>query len=319
MARKPTSKSAAATNGNGSPLPPDIAKPNTLSIFALIDDVRDTIGKIMGHETSNVKLNQRVAYDLFLYREQLMEDGIAPADLATLAQGGKPLTTWRSNIAEKFIGKAPSVKKQFGDVKSQTWKDAADTYKREKAIMDIASTLVIILGNKGITSADYNVDMGCFVSPVIAQLIIPVDRPWSAEYELGDVLDNGTPLPLDNRAYSIRGRNAKGERTSMDIRASVRQVMTVFRQKPGSFVEQPAQAGGRNDTAAGMFDDKTVKAVLAKQSIGTLSEAVIACIHDDPDMPLTWTDLDKKEQDAVTALARLLNAMLASVNDKLAA
>ena len=231
-------------NANGTPAEHKPSPLDNVSYDALLAMARNAIDASLERETQNVKANQMVARAIMLYREKQIADGVAPLDLTkfkTPDSDSTALAKWRTSMAEKFIGKAPTARGGM----DQTKVSGKDNYKAKRRIFDDACNLVCVFVNAGVIAEHFSDDRGCFAVP--GSLLIPHDKSYVPDFELKDAMAAGASVPLMNTSYLIRDK-ATGKSTRT-IRASVAQVLSAWKSKP------PKQAAGSGtpdgDTASG--------------------------------------------------------------------
>lgn len=284
----------------------DKAKSNTAAVYdALIADCRLMLTESLDRENKNVKANQQIAYDIMRFREMQIAEGVKPATWRDLNDGESAARSkWRTALANRFIGKAPSTK---GD-KTQAMIDATDLYKRQRRIFDDACDFCVAIGIHGVTSNHFSETNGCFAIP--AAILIPKDDKWMPMFELADALNNDKMVPLLNRRYSI----AVGTEKVRDVRSSVKHVLSAWKSKPPVRDDNASTSSGASDV--GTLDPKTIKVVLDKAGIDRLAKAMWADLNIDPKAPMSADMFEKDTWNTMLNIAARINAMAATQAQK---
>ena len=93
MASKP--KSATPANGNTA----SDVKRNTIDPDVIKQDVLSALHSMLENDTSNVKLNQRIAWDIMRWRDQLVANDVKPADFANMIGSPSATAAWKKQVA----------------------------------------------------------------------------------------------------------------------------------------------------------------------------------------------------------------------------
>jgi len=313
MASKP--KSATPANGNTA----SDVKRNTIDPDVIKQDVLSALHSMLENDTSNVKLNQRIAWDIMRWRDQLVANDVKPADFANMIGSPSATAAWKKQVALFFLGKPPSMSKKI--TITQEVKDARMLYRNRKSILDTAAVFCIVAHKHGMTTDSYDQTASCFNVP--PRMIIPVTMDWEGMYALGKAVRENKTIPLDNRSYTVMALDKHGEQATLDIRASVKQVLAVYAQKPGSGLVTDDTSGNDSEGEAGSFTKETIDAVLKVQTSGRMAIGLRAAIErdlkDSKDIPLKLEDYEPAEQEAIVYLTRLFNRLISEPATKAAA
>lgn len=291
MARKPQT---ASTASNGKPSA--AAKTNAPDIGVLIADVNKSLDQMKSNDTGNVKLNQRIAWDLLRYRETTTK----PVAYDLMRKDSTALTTWRGNMVRLFIGKSPPMS---GDITADM-RLASKAYRARAAIVGNAATFIVAAGLRGVTSEHFSETLNCFAVPPV--MLIP--HGYKAEDNLEEALNEGKLVPLDNTSYLMSTRNKEGKRAFREVRASLAQCLAVFNEKPPTpaqtAAEEKAQAAikGANDKSA--IAPAVIASVLKNAGIERLAYAMRDAFNADNSVPHKRTDFDPPVWDALMNVAR---------------
>lgn len=302
MAKRSTTKPVADSK-------PDAIKSNVIDFAVLQADVWSALDTMKDNTTHNVKLNQRIAWDILRYRETLSK----PVAWDRLKADGAALTSWRKVIRELFIGKAPPMK---GD-KTQDMHVASKAYKARGRILDDAATFCVAAGLRGVTAEHYSETLGLFVVPPIMLL----GHGCSPLFELTEIVDNGGTVNLDNQTWMVSTLDKDGKRATRDIRASLAQCLTVFNEKPKATPQTAAQTKAseavKGRSEVGTIAEPVIKAVLKNAGIEKLAFAMRDAMNADPNLVIRRTDF---EQDVWAALMSIAQRIMSidSVGDMLA-
>ena len=283
----------------------------------LITVAREAIATIGKNVNENVRINQRVAWSIMEYRRLQMIDGVKPAETSTLLDD-KARAAWRKNMADKFIGKAPTM----GKNKDQGKIEKGAQYKAMRRIMDDACDFVVAANTHGVTAKDYDDVVSCFAVPVVA--LLPKDKAWQPMFELAEAHNAKARIPLVNRAYTI----AAGTKESTTIRSSLAQVNKAFYSKAppvkagnsdaqtNGSTSDAANAGTRAEDKSSSLDPKVVKAVLTSVPLTTMIAPFWAAMNTDPKLPMTLDMFETSERNTLMNIAARINAMIQLDADK---
>lgn len=287
-------------------------KPTTpkrnISYDALIADARNAIEDFRKNDTGNVKLNQRVAWDILCYRELQIADKVKPASWSALHEGGKALSSWRTQMKTLFIGEAPTGK-SFGldkGVINQSLTEARAEYAAKARILDDAAIFCIAIGRADLDSTAYSEATGCFSVP--AKLLVQIERDWRPEYHLQTLAVTNKPVPLDNKTYMLRYIDHANSANSAtrNIRASLAHVLKVYRQKPPE--PGATNAGSGNTTSS--LDPTTVNAVLKQQDLIKLALALRDATRDERGIGTSQEDFEPDQWNVIMDIRQWIDTMM---------
>ena len=310
---KPVAKAAKSTKAELKASTVIPAQSNAFDVAAIKADIRSTMDAILANETGNVKLTQHIAWRILQYTETLSK----PVPWSMMRDGGKMFTDWRTTMRLFLLGKAPSMKGAI----DQSMRSASAKYKAETRIFDQAATFVVAVGCHGVTTEYFSETRNTFAIPGLCY--IPLG--FAAVYDLKDAIDNDAFVPVDNRTLTLSGRNKEGKSTFMDVRASVAQVLNVFKEKPApaNTAEAAAQAAksgiGTAEVAVSSLDPvvlkqaatvpTVIKTVLSNAGIERLAIALLDAFNADPSVKMDRSMFDDKVWDALMSIGMRIAAM----------
>ena len=308
-------KSTKATLKASTAIP---ANTNAFDVAAIKADIRQTMDAILANETGNVKLTQHIAWRILQYTETLSK----PVPWSLMRDGGKMFTDWRTTMRLFLLGKAPSMKGAI----DQSMRSASVKYKAETRIFDQAATFVVAVGCHGVTTEYFSETRNTFAVP--GRCYIPLG--FAAVYDLKDAIDNEAFVPVDNRTLTLSGRNKEGKATFMDVRASVAQVLNVFKEKPApANTAEAAAAAAKSGSGTGTAEQSmssldpavlkasatvpsVIKTVLSNAGIERLALALLDAFNADPSVKMDRSMFDDKVWDALMSLGMRIHALAAS-------
>lgn len=312
---KPVAKAVKSTKAELKASTAIPAQSNAFDVAAIKADIRQTMDAILANETGNVKLTQHIAWRILQYTETLAK----PVPWSMMRDGGKMFTDWRTTMRLFLLGKAPSMKGAI----DQSMRAASAKYKAETRIFDQAATFVVAVGCHGVTTEYFSETRNTFAIP--GRCYIPLG--FAAVYDLKDAIDNDAFVPVDNRTLTLSGRNKEGKSTFMDVRASVAQVLNVFREKPApANTAEAAAAAAKSGIGTGTSEQpmssldpavlkasatvpSVIKTVLSNAGIERLTLALLDAFNADPSVKMDRSMFDDKVWDALMSLGMRIAAL----------
>lgn len=299
-----------------------VAVSNTTSNIdtdALIAAVRADLDDIANAETGVVKKTQHIAWMIMRYRDTMPNE----KHWTTLHESPTVRNEWFSAMRKTFLGTAPSMAGE----KTQDTRNAKAEYDARLRVFNQAMWLCLALGLKGVDATAYSETLNCFKVPPVC-IIEKGDEP---ALDLAEAIkaNPDVAIMLDRSMWTVSGRNKEGKVMTMDIRASVAQVITAYNSKPvtvptivpnitaggvampagRSSVSGAASVVGAQSNPASSIDPKTRAAVLKSSTIPQLATAMLAALNDDPDVDNTKADYSPEEWSTLMNLAQRLGIM----------
>jgi hypothetical protein len=294
---------------------------------AFIAAVRADLDDIANAETGVVKKTQHIAWMIMQYRDTMPNE----KHWTTLHESPTVRNEWFSAMRKTFLGTAPSMAGE----KTQDTRNAKAEYDARLRVFNQAMWLCLALGLKGVDASAYSETLNCFKVPPVC-IIEKGDEP---ALDLAEAIkaNPDVAIMLDRSMWTVSGRNKDGKPMTMDIRASVAQVITAYNSKPVTVptivpnitaggVAVPAgqssstaSVAGAQSNPATLVSEPVIKSVLRNAGIEKLAPALLDAFNADPTAKMTRKDFSDKTWNALMSLGMRIEVLRTKADAEAAA
>jgi hypothetical protein len=190
--------------------------------------------------------------------------------------------------------------------------------------------LCLALGLKGVDASAYSETLNCFKVPPVC-IIEKGDEP-ALDLAAAIKANPDVAIMLDRSMWTVSGRNKDGKPMTMDIRASVAQVITAYNSKPVTVptmvpnitaggVAVPAgqsssaaSVAGAQSNPATLVSEPVIKSVLRNAGIEKLAPALLDAFNADPTAKMTRKDFSDKTWNVLMSLGMRIEVLRAKAD-----